>query len=124
MDLKSFISQPARGADIDTQLSYQYLWMMLLRLVLYTSILGISLFLKSDHYTVIVLPKELSILFLMIIYLTTIGSFYFLIARQFDLRQFGFIQFFIGLKKEGNQSMDLDYFVYLPYIHFIIIKKS
>jgi len=95
VDFKSFFSQPAKGASIDTLLSHQFLWMMMLRLVLYTSILGVSLFLKSDQYTLIVLPNKLSILFLLVIYLTTISSFYFLIAKQFNLRQFGFIQYLL-----------------------------
>jgi len=95
VDFKSIFSKPANGADIDKLLSYQLLWMMLLRLVLYTSILGISYFFKSDQYKLIVLPKDLSILFLLLVYFTTIGSSYFLTAHKFNPRHFGFIQYLL-----------------------------
>lgn len=68
---------------------------MLLRIVLYTSILGISFLFKSYQFKLYVLPNELSVLFLLIIYLTTFGSYYFLVTYRINLQYFGFIQYLL-----------------------------
>lgn len=95
MDFKSFFSKPAGGADIDKLLSYQLLWMMMLRLVLYTSVLGISYFFKGDQYNLLVLPDDLSILYLLFVYFATIASSYFLTTHHCNLRHFGVIQYLL-----------------------------
>lgn len=91
--IKSLFKKPSKDSDINKLLSYQLIWMMLFRLVLYTSVLGISYFFRSEKYSLILLPTKLSFLFLLIIYLTTISSTYFLITQKLNLRFFGVLQY-------------------------------
>ena len=95
MDIKSIFARPSSGADANEQLRYQLLWMMLLRLILYTSVLSINYCFKNDQTTIIILPNDLSILFLLIVYLSTIGSSLFLTTHSVNLRSFGFIQYML-----------------------------
>ncbi len=91
--IKSLFRKPDRNTDIDKLLSHQLLWMMLFRLVLYTSVLGISYFFRSERYTLILLPTTLSVLFLFIVYIATFSSAYFLITQKLNLRVFGVVQY-------------------------------
>jgi len=91
--IKSLFKKPSKDSDINKLLSYQLIWMMLFRLVLYTSVLGISHFFRSEKYSLILLPTKLSFLFLLIIYLATISSTYFLTTQKVNLRVFGVLQY-------------------------------
>jgi len=73
-------------------LKQQILWMMLLRVVLYTLILGASLVLQSDKFDVITLPANLLVLFILTVYITSIGSALFLLRSVENIRIFGFLQ--------------------------------
>src|SRR3989339_103079 len=66
MDFSSFLGRARKTVSIDQMLRNQLLWMLLLRVVLYT--------------------------LLLIIFLTTIFSAFFLLIYQGSLRKFGFAQ--------------------------------
>jgi cell division septal protein FtsQ len=59
---------PAAKSTLDKLLVNQLLWMLFLRVVLYTLILGVSAYLQSGKFNVIVLPP--THLFIFIINLT------------------------------------------------------
>ncbi len=82
----------SRSAPSDGGLKQQLLWMMLLRVILYTLILGISLVLQDDKFEAITVPLNLLILFTLGVYLCTIGSAIYLLQFDTTIRKFGFIQ--------------------------------
>lgn len=86
MDFKSLFTKPSRGADLEKLLNYQLQWLLLLRIILYTSILGISFFFNSGKFKIIILPDRIAVLFLLTVYITTISSAYFLTTRQDKLK--------------------------------------
>ena len=92
MDFSSFLGQARKTISIDQILRNQLLWMLLLRIVLYTLLLTINTIFRSSKFDVIVLPDNLLILLLLIIFLTTIFSAFFLLVYSGSLRRFGFIQ--------------------------------
>ncbi len=70
----------------------QLLWMLFLRVIVYTLILGVGFYLQSGQFNVIVPPPNLLILFILIIYITTITSSFLLLGTQKDPRHFGLKQ--------------------------------
>jgi two-component system, NtrC family, sensor histidine kinase PilS len=92
MDLRAFIFRPSQVHDIDDILRHQLQWMLLLRVVLYTLLLGVSFFLGSPEFEIIVLPRHLFILLILAVYLTSIGSTLLLAVLSSNLRNFAFIQ--------------------------------
>lgn len=92
MNFKALILRSRQTGTPNQILRNQLLWMMLLRVVLYTLLLGISYVLGSASFDVILMPRELMTILLLTVYLTTIGAAYYLLASQGNLRKFGFIQ--------------------------------
>ena len=92
MDVRSYIDRARQAGDIDQILRQQLLWMLLLRIVLYTVLMGLSDLFQKTRFEVIVLPKNLLILFLLLVYLTTIISALLLLITPGNLRVFGFFQ--------------------------------
>ncbi len=92
MDFSSFLGRARETISINRLLRNQLLWMLLLRIVLYTLLLTINSIFHDSQFDVIVLPDNLLILLLLIIFLTTIFSAFFLLVYSGDLRRFGFIQ--------------------------------
>jgi two-component system sensor histidine kinase PilS (NtrC family) len=70
----------------------QLLWMLLLRIILYTLLLGFSFILRDDRFEVIILPPNLLALFILIVYLITIVSAFLLLHAHGDHRKFSFVQ--------------------------------
>ncbi len=70
----------------------QLFWLLLLRIVLYTLIMVISLVLLDERFEAIVMPPSLLVLFTLIVYLTTIISAFTLLQSDGNYRRFGFIQ--------------------------------
>ena len=66
--------------------------MMLLRIVLYTLLLGISFIFQGERFDVILLPSNLLILLLLAVYLATIVSAFILPLFSDNQRKFGFFQ--------------------------------
>lgn len=92
MDVRSLIDRARQAGDIDQILRQQLLWMLLLRIVLYTVLMGLSDLFQNTRFEVIVLPKNLLILFLLLVYLSTIISAVLLLILPGKLRVFGFLQ--------------------------------
>lgn len=92
MDFSSFLGRAQQTISVNQMLRNQLLWMLLLRVVLYTLLLTINSIFRDRRFDVIVLPDNLLILLLLIIFLTTIFSAFFLLIYQGSLRKFGFVQ--------------------------------
>lgn len=74
------------------KLKNQLMSMMLLRSILYTLLLGISLIFQGERFDVILLPYNLLFLLLLFVYLVTIASAFILPLFTDNLRKFGFSQ--------------------------------
>ncbi len=70
----------------------QLLWMLFLRVVLYTLLLGVSAYLQSGQFNVIVLPPPLLFVFILLVYATAIASSLLLLKTNVDPRRFGIKQ--------------------------------
>ena len=92
MEFKTLISRSSQIHDIDGILRHQLQWMLLLRVILYTLLLGVSVFLGSPEFEIIVLPRHLFILLILAVYLISIGSAFLLAALSSHLRYFAFVQ--------------------------------
>ena len=92
MNFTTLLDRARNTISTEQLLRNQLLWMLFLRIVLYTLLLAISYIFQSSQFDVIVLPANLLILLLLIVYLTTIFSAFFLLIYQGNLRKFGFIQ--------------------------------
>ena len=92
MRRKSIFDISHRFGSSDSVLKQQLLWMLLLRVILYTLLLGVNFLLQDDKFEVITLPPNLMILFVLAVYISTIGSAFYLIRSDRNLRKFGFIR--------------------------------
>lgn len=102
MDISNFIGKAKNTVSINQLLRYQLLWMLLLRVVLYTFLLIISYLFPRSHFSLTILPSQLFVLLLFIVFLTSILSAFMLLIFEGNLRKFGFIQtlfdtFFVSL---------------------------
>ncbi|MEE4312861.1 MAG: ATP-binding protein [Desulfofustis sp.] len=83
----------SRGGDsFGDLMKQQLLWLLLLRVVLYTLLLLISLLLMDERFDVITMPPSLLILFTLSIYLVTVATAFLLVHTYGEFRRFGFIQ--------------------------------
>ncbi len=92
MDIKTLLEGSRRGTTIDQILRVQLNWMMLLRIILYTSLLGLSLIFHETRFEVILMPRNLLILYLLVIYSITILSAIYLLNSSGNGRRFGILQ--------------------------------
>jgi two-component system sensor histidine kinase PilS (NtrC family) len=92
MDFATFLGRARSTLSIDQLLRSQLLWMMVLRIVLYTMLLAISYVFKGNQFDIALVPTNLLILLLLIVYLTTIFSAFFLLVFQGSLNRFGIAQ--------------------------------
>ncbi len=102
MDLSTLIGRARDTISLDQILRNQLLWMLFLRIVLYTLLLVISYVCRGAQIDVIILPTNLLILLLLLVFLATILSAFFLLIYEGNLRKFGFAQnlldtFFVAL---------------------------
>ena len=81
-----------RFESTDAMVRQQLLWTLLLRVILYTLMLGVNYFLQDEKFEVITIPPPLLALFLLSVYLITIGSSFLLLKVKHNFRKFGFIQ--------------------------------
>ena len=95
MDFSTLLERTRISISTDQLLRNQLLWMLFLRCILYTLLLAINYFFRSSNFDIIVLPSNLLILLLFVVYLTTISSAFLLLAYQGNLRKFGFLQILI-----------------------------
>ncbi len=102
MEFSPLTNKAGDTITIDQLLKNQLLWMLLLRSILYTLLLALSYIFRSSQFDIIKLPANLLILLLLVVYLTTIVSGFFLLVFQGNLRKFGLAQnlidtFFVSL---------------------------
>lgn len=70
----------------------QLLWMLLLRVVLYTLLLGVSAFLQSGQFDILILPPIHLFIFILLVYSISISSGLILLRKIVDLRSFSISQ--------------------------------
>ena len=86
------IPPPSIVSGVDHILRQQLLWMLLLRVILYTLLLGITYVLSELEFGIIILPNSVLILLLLSVYSLTILSALILTKLQGKLGRFGIIQ--------------------------------
>ncbi len=93
MQLQKFFSLSGKVNTTDEILKQQLLWMLLLRVILYTLLLGITYILSGSDLDLISPPPAVLILLLLSVYSTTIlSAFYLQQNTNIHLRRFGFTQ--------------------------------
>ena len=92
MDFSTLLDRAKNTINTNQLLRNQLLWMLLLRIILYTLLLAVSYVFQNTPIDVIVVPSNLFNLLLLIVYLTTISSAFWLLIYKGSLRTFGFIQ--------------------------------
>jgi two-component system sensor histidine kinase PilS (NtrC family) len=93
MDFKTFITRTHQTGRAPAKLlKGQLLWMLLLRVILYTLLLGISVFLQSGQLEIILPPYYWLLFFICCVYLLTIGSAFFLLTGKGEPHRFALIQ--------------------------------
>ena len=70
----------------------QLLWMLLLRVILYTLLLGITYVLSELEFSVIIMPNSVLTLLLLVVYTISIISALILLRLEENLQKFGFFQ--------------------------------
>lgn len=83
---------PSPQSTVQQLLVYQLLWMLFLRVILYTLILGVSFYLQSGQFNVLIPPTGLLTTFILLVYTTTIFSGFLLLGTDKDPKLFGFKQ--------------------------------
>ncbi|MEE4241416.1 MAG: ATP-binding protein [Desulfopila sp.] len=73
-------------------LRQQLLWMLLLRVILYTLLLGITYILSELEFSIIILPNSVLTLLLLMVYTISIASALILLRLEDNLQKFGFFQ--------------------------------
>jgi two-component system, NtrC family, sensor histidine kinase PilS len=77
---------------VERLLVNQLLWMIFLRVVLYTLILGVSVYLQGVQVNVVILPQHLLLTFIIVVYIASIVSSLILLQTDGDPRHFGIKQ--------------------------------
>jgi two-component system, NtrC family, sensor histidine kinase PilS len=82
----------SQQSTVQKLIVHQLLWMLLLRVVLYTLLLGVSAYLQSGQFNIIILPPTLFFFFILVIYTASITSSLILLKTRPDPRNFGIKQ--------------------------------
>jgi len=85
-------SSSQKRSTLNNILVTQLLWMLLLRVVLYTLILGVSAYLQSGEFNIIVLPQAHLFIFILFVYATSITSSIIFLRTKINPRRFGLNQ--------------------------------
>ncbi len=83
---------PVERRTLAVLLVNQLLWMLFLRVVLYTLILGVSAYLQSRDFNVILLPPAHLFIFIIFVYGTSIASGFIFLKTNINTRRFGLSQ--------------------------------
>lgn len=117
MAFKDLFASSPRSSAMDEILKHQILWMLLLRVLLYTLLLGLNYFFRKSSFDLILIPPDVMIGLLMAVYLTSIVSGFYLLVSDVNIRKAGFIQilldtvfatvlvFFTGVSRSGFNSV-------------------
>lgn len=92
MTFQTLIAKAKKYINTDQVLRNQLLWMLLLRIVLYTLLVVFSYIFQDRGFDIIIVPQKLLLVLVVLVYLTTIFSAFFLLLYEGNLRRFGFIQ--------------------------------
>ena len=92
MDLNLLTGRSGHTSSADNVLRTHLLWMLLVRVILYTVLLGLSYILQEKQFDGIFLPSKIVFLHLLVIYLVTIFSAITLPAFSGNLHKFAFFQ--------------------------------
>jgi two-component system, NtrC family, sensor histidine kinase PilS len=95
LNFPSFIDRAKATVSVEQMLRSQLLWLLLLRIVLYTLLLAISYLFPAGPLEVSLLPADIFSLLLLLVFMTTMFSAIFLLVFQGNLRNFGFVQIFL-----------------------------
>jgi len=92
MDLSALANRAQSTVNIDRLLKNQLLWMLLLRIVLYTLLFIFCFIFPAGELYPQSLPRNLFVLLLLAIYIGTILSAFLLLILRGNVRRFGFFQ--------------------------------
>ncbi|SHO50476.1 two-component system sensor histidine kinase NtrB [Desulfopila aestuarii] len=92
MNISFLLHRAGQTETVNQILRHQLLWLLLLRVVLYTLLSIVSYFFGGASFEVILMPRELMIGFLFTVYLASISSAIYLLMSSVSPRTFGFIQ--------------------------------
>lgn len=92
MNFHTLFARSHRLNTVDQILRNQILWMLLLRIVLYTLLLGLNYVFNKTSLDLILIPKEVMIVLLLCVYTITIASAFHVFTTSWSLRKIGFIQ--------------------------------
>jgi len=85
-------SNQLHRSTVEKLLTDQLLWMLFLRVVLYTLILGLSAYLHNKQFNVITLPPAILLFFITLVYASSIVSSFLLLNTTSNVRRFGINQ--------------------------------
>ncbi len=86
------VKPSSQTTDIDKLLEHQVLWLLLLRIILYTLLLGINLLFGKANLDIILIPKEVMIFLLLGVYLSSIQSAIYIQKNDCNIRKAGLVQ--------------------------------
>jgi two-component system, NtrC family, sensor histidine kinase PilS len=92
VNLAEIIDRALQASSSNQILRHQLLWMLLLRVVLYILLMAISLIFRSPRLDIILVPIDLFVLLMLLVFLSTIFSAFFLLVYRGSPRNFGFLQ--------------------------------
>jgi two-component system, NtrC family, sensor histidine kinase PilS len=92
VNLAEILDRALQASSSNQILRHQLLWMLLLRVVLYILLMAVSLIFRSPRLDIILVPIDLFVLLMLLVFLSTIFSAFFLLVYSGNPRSFGFIQ--------------------------------
>ena len=78
--------------DTEEQLRHHILWLLMIRVVLFTLLIAITAFLETKGHNVILPPPSVTLAFLSVVFIYSIGSAALLQNKTRHIRRFGLIQ--------------------------------
>lgn len=92
MNFKNLLERSRKTSTVNKILKTQLLWMLLLRIILYTLLFGLSYIFSGVKLDVILMPGKLMTLLLLAVYVTTIASAFCIFKLERHIRKLGFLQ--------------------------------
>ena len=92
MKLSALFPQSQQIPAVDQILRHQLLWMLLLRTILYTLLLGLNYTFHKTSLDLVLIPSDVMVFLLLVVYLSTIGSAFYILSAECNMRKTGFIQ--------------------------------
>jgi two-component system, NtrC family, sensor histidine kinase PilS len=92
VNFAEIIDRALQASSSNQILRHQLLWMLLLRVVLYILLMAVSLIFRSPRLDIILVPIDLFVLLMLLVFLSTIFSAFFLLVHRGNPRNFGFLQ--------------------------------